>query len=93
MSAGDGDYDEADLDAPHFDDEEATGEGVEPEPLPKNCFIGIGNNPRLAKDALIQQGYQCMARGTQFSDKYRFKWVQTPGEINYMKFRTSEFFI
>jgi len=22
----------------------------------------------------------------QFSDKYRFKWVQTAGEINYMKF-------
>ena len=28
-----------------------------------------------------------MSRGTQFSDKYRFKWVQTPGEINYMKFQ------
>ena len=28
-----------------------------------------------------------MARGTQFSDKYRFKWVQTAGEINYMKFQ------
>mmetsp|Transcript_26362 Transcript_26362/g.35213 ORF Transcript_26362/g.35213 Transcript_26362/m.35213 type:complete len:142 (+) Transcript_26362:1022-1447(+) len=22
----------------------------------------------------------------QFSDKFRFKWVQTPGEVNYMKF-------
>ena len=27
-----------------------------------------------------------MPRGTQFSDKYRFKWTQTAGEINYMKF-------
>ena len=27
-----------------------------------------------------------MARGTQFSDKYRFKWTQTAGEINFMKF-------
>ena len=27
-----------------------------------------------------------MARGTQFSDKFRFKWTQTAGEINFMKF-------
>ena len=49
-------------------------------------FIGLGNNPKLAKDTLIQRGYQAMSRGMQFSDKYRFKWVQTSSEINYMKF-------
>jgi hypothetical protein len=27
-----------------------------------------------------------MAKGMQFSDKYRFKWTQTSSEINYMKF-------
>ena len=27
-----------------------------------------------------------MPRGTQFSDAYRFKWTQTAGEINFMKF-------
>ena len=27
-----------------------------------------------------------MARGMQFSDKFRFKWVQAPGEINFKKF-------
>jgi hypothetical protein len=31
-----------------------------------------------------------MARGMQFSDKYRFKWTQTSSEINYMKFRPGE---
>ena len=36
---------------------------------------------------MIGLGYQTMARGTQFSDKYRFKWTQTAGEINYMNFR------
>ena len=28
-----------------------------------------------------------MARGTQFSVKYRFKWTQTAGEINFMTFK------
>ena len=50
------------------------------------CFIGMGNNAKLAKDTLIHEGYQAMPRGTQFSDKYRFKWTQTAGEINFMKF-------
>ena len=27
-----------------------------------------------------------MAKGMQFSDKFRFKWVQAPGEVNYNKF-------
>ena len=27
-----------------------------------------------------------MSRGMQFSDKFRFKWVQAAGEVNYMKF-------
>ena len=56
------------------------------EPHPKECFIGLGNNPKLPKEALIKLGYQALSRGMQFSEKYRFKWVQTPGEINYMKF-------
>ena len=52
MNSGDGDYDEADLDAPVLDDDEIDGErgGA---PLPKDCFIGIGNNPTLAKNALV----------------------------------------
>ena len=52
----------------------------------KDCFIGQGNNPKIVKDALTKRGYQVMAKGMQFSDKFRFKWVQTAGEINYMKF-------
>ena len=54
--------------------------------LEKLAFFGSGNNPKLAKDALIDQGYKVMPYGMQFSDTYRFKWVQTPSEINYMKF-------
>jgi len=49
------------------------------------CFIGSGNNPTLPKEVLIEKGFQVMPRGMQFSDTYRFKWTQTPHEINYMK--------
>lgn len=28
-----------------------------------------------------------MARGMQFSDKYRFKWTQTVQEVNFAKFK------
>ena len=38
-------------------------------------FIGLGNNPRLVRDALSQYGYKEMAKGMQFSDKYRYKWT------------------
>lgn len=31
-----------------------------------------------------------MAKGMQFSDKYRYKWTQTSSEINYMKFKEGE---
>ena len=86
VNAGDADYDEADLDAPVLDDEEVGVDNSNLPPLPRDCFIGLGNNPKLPKDALIQRGYQTMTRGMQFSDKFRFKWVQTASEINYMKF-------
>ena len=54
------------------------------------CFIGQGNNPRLAKDSLSSHGLKPMANRMQFSDKYRFKWTQTSSEINYIKFREGE---
>ena len=47
-------YDEADFDAPMLDAEEG-GEGEEsklPE-LEKLCFIGQGNNAKLARETLI----------------------------------------
>ena len=50
------------------------------------CFIGLGNNCKLAKDVLTNRGLKVMGRGMQFSDKFRFKWVQTSGEVNFMKF-------
>ena len=75
VNAGDADYDEADLDAPVLDDEEVGADNSNLPPLPRDCFIGLGNNPKLPKDALIQRGYQTMTRGMQFSDKFRFKWV------------------
>ena len=31
-----------------------------------------------------------MAKGMQFSDKFRYKWTQTSSEINYMKFKVGE---
>lgn len=81
-------YDEADLDAPLLDDEEdmADQTAKELKCFEKLAFFGGGNNPGLAKDALIDQGFKVMPHGMQFSDTYRFKWVQTPAEINYMKF-------
>ena len=48
MNSGDGDYDEADLDAPDVDDGSTAVE--DRPPLSKECFIGLGNNPKLAKD-------------------------------------------
>ena len=92
-------YDENDMDAPMIDDENIDGEDAmietsssaahikEPE---LQCFIGIGNNPRLVRDALSAYGYKEMAKGMQFSDKFRFKWTQTSSEINYMKFKEGE---
>lgn len=81
-------YDEADFDAPHLDAEDGEEESKEQPKkiLEKLAFFGAGNNPKLAKDALIDQGFKVMPYGMQFSDTYRFKWVQTPSEINYMKF-------
>ena len=91
------------MDAPVFDDEEIEGGNGQVttstihEQKAKvekkgdlQCFIGLGNNPRLAKDALLQSGFKEMQRGMQFSDKYRFKWTQTSSEVNYMKFREGE---
>jgi len=48
-------YDEADLDAPMFDDE---GEVEETKvELEKLSFFGTGNNPKLAKDTLVNLGF------------------------------------
>jgi hypothetical protein len=49
--------------------------------------VGLGNNPRLARDALLMKGFKELTKGMQFSDKYRFKWTQTSSEVNYMKFK------
>lgn len=54
------------------------------------CFVGCGNNPKLAKDALVLSGFKEMPKGMQFSDKFRFKWTQTSSEINYMKFKEGQ---
>lgn len=51
------------------------------------CYVGLGNNQVIVKDSLIERGYKEMSRGMQFSDKYRFRWVQTVGEVNFMKFK------
>jgi hypothetical protein len=53
----------------------------------KLAYFGQGNNPKLARDACIEMGFKVMTHGMQFSDNYRFKWVQTPSEINFMKFQ------
>jgi hypothetical protein len=66
-------YDEADLDAPFFDDE---GDVEETKiELEKLSFFGAGNNSKLAKDTLVNLGFQVMPHGMQFNEKYRFKWV------------------
>jgi hypothetical protein len=43
--------------------------------LEKLAFFGSGNNSKLAKDALVLEGFKVMPYGMQFSDTYRFKWV------------------
>lgn len=97
-------YDENDMDAPMLDleDEGEPGEGgvtatdvaqskhkAEAESEPK-CFIGLGNNPRLARDVLSQLGFKELSKGMQFSSNYRFRWTQTSSEINYHKFVEGE---
>lgn len=78
------------MDAPFIDDDDQIDGASEAIVSKKNTdhqyFIGLGNNPRLVRDALSQYGFKEMAKGMQFSDKYRFKWTQTSSEINYMKF-------
>lgn len=44
----------------------------------------------MVRDALSQYGFKEMAKGMQFSDKYRYKWTQTSSEVNYMKFKEGE---
>jgi hypothetical protein len=74
-------YDENDMDAPLIDDDEQIDGAVSsitPQKKPAEslqCFIGLGNNPRLVRDALSHYGYKEMAKGMQFSDKYRYKWT------------------
>lgn len=50
-SGGEGEeYDEADLDATCVDDDHEVGQDDERPVLAKDCFIGLGNNAKLAKD-------------------------------------------
>jgi hypothetical protein len=58
----------------------------EKKELEKLCYLGDGNNVHLVKNALMARGFSVLARGMQFSENYRFKWTQTPAEVNFMKF-------
>lgn len=86
------------MDAPLFDPDQIDSEDTSAidttksveKKTPLQCFIGMGNNPKLAKDALTENGFKEMQKGMQFSDKYRFKWTQTSSEINYIKFREGD---
>jgi len=69
----DNDYDENDMDAPVFDledgegQEECKGDATVAKKQPSvenNCFIGLGNNEKLSKEALINHGFKLMNRGT-----------------------------
>ena len=56
--------------------------GEEPPVLVREGYVGLGNNPKLARDALRLRGYSLMAK----ADRFRFKWVQTATEVNFAKF-------
>jgi hypothetical protein len=59
-------YDEADLDAPVFDEDQDAVDQEEQKDqqlLDKLAFFGAGNNPQLAKDALIDLGFKVMQKG------------------------------
>jgi len=72
---------EADLEGPGME-----GEGEEEkEEENTSFFVGRGNNNAVVKDALIENGLSQLPKGMDWSDKYRFKWVQTPQEVNFMR--------
>jgi len=71
-------YTEADLDAPDLETEQ------EIEPC-TTFFLGTGNNSAIVKDALIKQELTQLPKGMNWSEKFRFRWVQTPQEVNFMK--------
>lgn len=56
-------------------EQEQNFEPKKQEILEKLAFFGSGNNSKLAKDALVLEGFKVMPYGMQFSDTYRFKWV------------------
>lgn len=90
----DKDYDEADMNAPEFEDDDVGEDGEKGSvkkkgsALTKTCFVGQGNNDKLVKSTLVDNlGFKLMARGMMFSNDYRLKWTQTSMEINFMHFK------
>eukprot|EP00357_Protocruzia_adherens_P016339 CAMPEP_0115017808 /NCGR_PEP_ID=MMETSP0216-20121206/28364_1 /TAXON_ID=223996 /ORGANISM="Protocruzia adherens, Strain Boccale" /LENGTH=753 /DNA_ID=CAMNT_0002388749 /DNA_START=129 /DNA_END=2390 /DNA_ORIENTATION=+ len=59
---------------------------TEEENFNEVCYIGPGNNNRIVRDALIMRGFKELPKEYKFSSKFRFRWVQTHGEINYHEF-------
>ena len=74
-------YTEADLEGPGLEDENDSDHDLE-----QTFFLGNWNNPALAKDALIKRNFTRLPKGMNWSDNFRFKWTQTPQEINFMRF-------
>ena len=55
---------------------------MEAPSLAHEGYVGLGNNPKLARDALRERSYSLMGK----ADRFRFKWVQTVAEVNFAKF-------
>ena len=75
-------------------EEERKGEMVETgtdkvakSPSVNSFWLGWGNNPQLARYALESRGLKALAKGMQFSPAFRFRWVQTSSEVNFMRFK------
>ena len=75
-------------------EEEIKGEMIETgtdkvakSPSVNSFWLGWGNNPQLARYALESRGLKALAKGMQFSPAFRFRWVQTSSEVNFMRFK------
>ena len=89
-------YDDDDLNAPELGEEndfdmkndiDKSFQKNKMSNLAFKCFVGNGNNEKLAKNTLVDNlGFKIMDKGMMFSKDYRFKWTQTSMEINFMHF-------
>jgi len=87
------DDDEEGDEVPIEDEKESTSVQKEKKEFKKKTtgyrrvFIGKGNNDKLVKSYFSKENYQLLDSKMTFTDKFDIKWVQTTGEIDFLKFK------